>query len=167
MSIKIIAAIGKNRELGAKNALLWNLPGDMKFFRETTRGFTVIMGRLTYESIGRPLPKRRNIVITRSPDFCPEGVETAQSLEAALRLADGDVFVIGGASVYAQALPFCDEMLLTEVDSEYPEADVYFPDFDCSEWSSELIAENSDGATRYRHVRYTRKNNAAPDSNLQ
>ena len=157
MSIKIIAAIGKNRELGAKNALLWNLPGDMKFFRETTRGFTVIMGRLTYESIGRPLPKRRNIVITRSPDCCPEGVETAQSLEAALRLADGDVFVIGGASVYAQALPFCDEMLLTEIDSEYPEADVYFPDFDRSEWSSELIAENSDGGTRYRHVRYTRK----------
>lgn len=159
MSIKIIAAIGKNNELGANNALLWNLPGDMKFFRETTRGATVIMGRLTFESIGRPLPKRRNIVITRSDDYRPEGAEVAGSLEAALDAAkaDPEVYIIGGASVYAQALPVCDEMILTEIDEEYPRADVFFPDFDRSEWESELIAENSDGGTRYRHVRYIRK----------
>lgn len=159
MSIKIIAAIGKNNELGANNALLWNLPGDMKFFRETTRGATVIMGRLTFESIGRPLPKRRNIVITRSDDYRPEGAEIAGSLEAALDAAkaDPEVYIIGGASVYAQALPVCDEMILTEIDEEYPRADVFFPDFDRSDWESELIAENSDGGTRYRHVRYIRK----------
>ena len=159
MSIKIIAAIGKNNELGANNALLWNLPGDMKYFRETTRGATVIMGRLTFESIGRPLPKRRNIVITRSDDYRPEGAEVAGSLEAALDAAkaDPEVYIIGGASVYAQALPVCDEMILTEIDEEYPRADVFFPDFDRSEWESERIAENSDGGTRYRHVRYIRK----------
>ena len=159
MSIKIIAAIGKNNELGANNALLWNLPGDMKFFRETTRGATVIMGRLTFESIGRPLPKRRNIVITRSDDYRPEGAEIAGSLEAALDAAkaDPEVYIIGGASVYAQALSICDEMILTEIDEEYPRADVFFPDFDRSDWESELIAENSDGGTRYRHVRYIRK----------
>lgn len=159
MSIKIIAAIGKNNELGANNALLWNLPGDRKFFRETTRGATVIMGRLTFESIGRPLPKRRNIVITRSDDYRPEGAEVAGSLEEALEAAktDPEVYIIGGASVYAQALPVCDEMILTEIDEEYPRADVFFPDFDRSEWESERIAENSDGGTRYRHVRYIRK----------
>lgn len=159
MSIKIIAAIGKNNELGANNALLWNLPGDMKFFRETTRGATVIMGRLTFESIGRPLPKRRNIVITRSDDYRPEGAEVAGSLEAALDAAkaDPEVYIIGGASVYAQALPVCDEIILTEIEEEYPRADVFFPDFDRSEWESERIAENSDGGTRYRHVRYIRK----------
>lgn len=159
MSIKIIAAIGKNNELGANNALLWNLPGDMKYFRETTRGATVIMGRLTFESIGRPLPKRRNIVITRSDDYRPEGAEIAGSLEEALEAAktDPEVYIIGGVSVYAQALSICDEMILTEIDEEYPRADVFFPDFDRSEWESERIAENSDGGTRYRHVRYIRK----------
>ncbi len=156
MSIKMIAAIGRNNELGAKNALLWSLPGDMKFFRETTRGSTVIMGRLTFESIGRPLPKRRNIVITRSEDFSPEGVEVFKSLGDALAAVGGDAFIIGGASVYEQALPFADELILTEIDADYPEADVWFPKFDKSEWRSELIAENSDGGVSYRHVRYTR-----------
>ena len=158
MSVKIIAAIGKNYELGGKNALLWHLPGDMKFFRETTRGATVIMGRLTYESIGRPLPKRRNIVITRSADFAPEGVEILPSLESALEAARGDaeVFIIGGASVYAQSLESADELILTEIDAEYPEADVFFPRFDASLYSREVIAENSDDGISYRHIRYTR-----------
>lgn len=158
MSIKIIAAIGKNYELGGKNALLWHLPGDMRFFRETTRGATVIMGRLTYESIGRPLPKRRNIVITRSADFAPEGVEVFDSLEKALEAAaaDAEVFIIGGASVYAQALPAADELILTEIDAEYPGADVFFPRFDTALYSCEIIAENSDDGVSYRHIRYTR-----------
>lgn len=159
MSIKIIAAIGKNYELGANNALLWDLPGDMRFFRETTRGATVIMGRLTYESIGRPLPKRRNIAISRSADFAPDGVEVYASLEGAIeaaRASDGDIYIIGGASIYGQSLAFADELILTEVDREYPEADVYFPRFDMSKWNGEIIAENSDEGVNYRHVRYTR-----------
>lgn len=155
----MIAAIGKNYELGAKNALLWDLPGDMRFFRETTRGATVIMGRLTYESIGRPLPKRRNIAISRSADFAPEGVEVYTTLEAALEAAkstEGDIYIIGGASVYEQALAVSDELILTEIDHEYPEADVYFPRFDKEKWSGETIAENSDDGVSYRHVRYIR-----------
>lgn len=156
MSIKMIAAIGRNGELGGKNALLWHLPGDMRFFRETTRGATVIMGRLTYESIGRPLPKRRNIVISGNSDFKPEGVEVYASLEEALGAADGDVYVIGGASVYNQALPYADELILTEIDCDYPAADVFFPQFDKSGWQAELIAENSDDGVNYRHMRYRR-----------
>ena len=160
MPIKIIAAIGKNYELGANNALLWHLAGDMKFFRETTKGATVVMGRLTYESIGRPLPKRRNIVISRSEGFSPEGVEVYPSLETALEAAkasEGDIYIIGGARVYADSLGFADELILTEIDCEYPEADVFFPRFDKTEWESDLIAENSDDGVNYRHVRYTRR----------
>ena len=156
MSVKIIAAIGRNRELGADNALLWSLPGDMKFFRETTRGAAVIMGRLTFESIGRPLPKRRNIVITSNPGYRPEGVEVCASLEDALSLAGGDAFIIGGARVYADALGLADELILTEIDNSYPGADVFFPEFDRSQWRASTIAENSDGGVSYRHVRYTR-----------
>ena len=158
MSIKIIAAIGRNFELGANNSLMWDLPGDMKFFRETTRGATVIMGRLTFESIGRPLPKRRNIVITRSAEYAPEDVEVVSSLENALGAAANDetVFIIGGARVYADAMQYADELILTEIDAEYPEADVFFPEFDKSEWNAELIAENSDGGVSYRHISYKR-----------
>ena len=160
MSTKIIAAIGKNYELGANNTLLWHLPGDMKFFRETTRGATVVMGRLTYESIGRPLPNRRNIVISKKSDLSPEGAEVYPSLEAAMETAkqsDGDIFIIGGASVYEQSLKYADELILTEIDCEYPEADVFFPRFDRAEWKGELIAENSDDGVNYRHVRYLRQ----------
>ena len=159
MTLSLIAAIGKNRELGANNALLWHLPGDMKFFRETTRGATVVMGRLTFESIGRPLPNRRNLVVTRNQDYRPDGVETFRSLESALEAASSDekVFIIGGARVYAESLKYADELILTEIDREYPEADVFFPEFDKTEWNASLIAENSDDGVSYRHVRYTRK----------
>ena len=156
--IKIIAAVGKNGELGAKNSLLWNLPGDMKFFRETTRGCTVIMGRLTFESIG-PLPKRRNIVITKTPGYHPEGVEISESLEKALAMADdggGDIFVIGGASVYSQAIGYADEILLTEIKSAYPEADVYFPDFDKRLFSRTVTGSGEDGGVCYEFVKYVR-----------
>lgn len=159
MSIEIIAAIGKNNELGAGNALMWHLPGDMKFFRETTRSSTVIMGRLTFESIGRPLPKRRNIVITRNADYRPEGAEIYPSLEEALRAAEGDerVFIIGGAMVYREALQYADTLILTEIDAEYPKADVFFPVFNKSEWAAEVIAENCDDGVSYRHIKYMRK----------
>ena len=88
MSIKLIAAIGKNRELGRDNTLMWNLPGDMRFFRTTTQGSTVIMGRKTYESIGRPLPKRENIVISRTTELKIEGVHVVSSLDEAIAAAN-------------------------------------------------------------------------------
>ena len=156
MSIKLIAAIGKNNELGADNQLMWHLPADMKFFRETTRGATVIMGRLTYESIGRPLPNRRNIVITSNTDYRPDGVEVFTSLEDAISAASSDetVFIIGGARVYADSLKYADELILTELDAEFPEADVFFPKFDKTAWSCELIADHTENGITYRHVRY-------------
>lgn len=154
--IKIIAAVGKNNELGKDNSLMWNLPGDMKFFRTMTAGSAVVMGRKTYESIGRPLPKRKNIVISRQPGLYIEGVEIADSLESALKLCGFDCFIIGGASVYEQALGYADEIILTEIDAEYPSADTFFPQFDKSAYKTELIAENSDGGVSYKHIKYSK-----------
>lgn len=155
--ISLIAAVGKNLELGKDNALLWNLPGDMKFFRTTTAGHTVVMGRLTYESIGRPLPKRRNIVISRNPDYKPEGVEVFASLDEALCACDNDCFVIGGAMIYKLSLPIADELILTEVENEYPDADVYFPSFEKELYEKEVLLENEDDGVKYKHVKYTKK----------
>ncbi len=157
MSIKLIAAIGKNRELGRDNTLMWNLPGDMRFFRTTTSGSTVIMGRKTYESIGRPLPKRENIVISRNTELKIEGVRIVSSLDEAIAAANGDAFVIGGASIYAAALPIADELILTEIDMTYPDADVFFPEFDKEEYNRKEIANGEDGGVRYTHVSYVRK----------
>ncbi len=157
MSIKIIAAIGKNRELGKDNTLMWNLPGDMRFFRTTTQGSAVIMGRKTYESIGRPLPKRENIVISRNAELKIEGVRVVFSLNEAIAAANGDAFIIGGASVYAAALPIADELILTEIDMDYPGADVFFPEFDKEEYNRREIAKGEDSGVKYSHVSYVRK----------
>ncbi len=154
--IKIVAAIGKNRELGRNNSLIWHLPTDMKLFRAETLGQAVVMGRLTYLSIGRPLPKRRNIVISRDKSLSLDGVEIAGSLEEALRLCDNSCCVIGGAQVYAQALKLADELVLTEIDAECPEADAYFPEFDKAMYTAETKAEGEDEGVGFRQVRYTR-----------
>lgn len=155
--VRMIAAVGKNLELGKDNSLMWSISEDMKFFRSTTAGHTVVMGRLTYESIGRPLPKRRNIVISRNLNYKPEGVETASSLEDALKMCGHDCFIIGGATVYKLGLEYADEIILTEIDNAYPDADVYFPEFDKSEWDREVIAQSEDNGLRFSFVRYTKK----------
>lgn len=133
--ISLIAAIGKNRELGKNNQLLWDIPEDMKFFRETTAGHPVIMGRKTFESIGRPLPKRVNIVITRNLDYQKEGILVFPSIEEALEEAkkhdENEVFVIGGAEIYKQSLPFADKLYLTHVDANF-DADTFFPEYETS-----------------------------------
>lgn len=161
--IKLIAAVGKNGELGKDNGLMWSLPGDMKFFRSTTSGSTVIMGRKTYESIGRPLPKRRNIVISRSPELKIDGAEVVYSLGDAIKLCEGDAYIIGGASVYKESFPFADEIILTEIDEGYDGADVFFPDFDKSLYKKETLAQGCDGETSYTHVKYSRIHNAQVD----
>ncbi|MBQ8624397.1 MAG: dihydrofolate reductase [Oscillospiraceae bacterium] len=155
--ISLIAAVGKNLELGKDNGLLWNLPGDRKFFRTTTAGHTVVMGRLTFESIGRPLPKRRNIVISRNTDYKPDGVEVYASLEEAFNACGNDCFIIGGAMIYSLSLPYADELILTEVDAECPDADVYFPRFDKEQYAAEVIGENCDEGINYKHIRYVKK----------
>ena len=138
--VSIIVAIAQNGTIGDKNALLWHIKEDMRFFRTTTSGHAVVMGRKTFESLGsRPLPKRTNIVITRA-DRVFEGALTAHSLEEAIRLAEGDeeIFIIGGAQIYREALRIADRMYITRVMHDY-EGDTSFPDIDLSEW--ELVAE--------------------------
>ena len=133
--VSIIVAIAENGVIGDKNALLWSIKEDMRHFRTITTGHPVIMGRKTFESIGRPLPKRTNVVITRG-DITFEGCEVAHSLEEALAMfpAEEEIFIIGGAQIYAQALPLADKLYLTIVHRNY-EGDTSFPDIDMSEWS--------------------------------
>lgn len=129
--ISIICVIGKNNAIGRSNRLIWNLPADLKRFREITSGHPIIMGRKTYESIGRPLPNRTNIVISRDQSYRAEGCIVVTSLETALEKAKAvekeEVFIIGGGEIYRQALPACDKLYLTVVEDE-PEADTFFPD---------------------------------------
>lgn len=137
MILSLIAAIGKNNELGKENKLLWNLPADMKHFRETTSGHPVIMGRKTFESIGRPLPNRQNIVITRDVTYTKESVEVVHSIEEALRLFENskaEVFIIGGAEIYKQALPYANKLYITKVESNFQDADTFFPEFNVEDW---------------------------------
>lgn len=129
--ISIIAAIGKNNELGKENKLLWSLPADMKHFKEITSGHTVIMGQKTFESIGRPLPNRKNIVVTRNKDFSADGVEISYSLEDTLNKfidTEEEVFVIGGGEIYKQSMDSASKLYITHVEAEDKKADTFFPE---------------------------------------
>lgn len=135
-SIVIVAAVARNGVIGMAGGLPWRIPEDLARFKRLTMGHAVVMGRATFESIGRPLPGRTNIVLTRAPDWSHDGVEVAGSLDEALRIAasDGlDVFVAGGAEVYRAALEVAHRLELTEVDAE-PEGDTWFPPVDWSLW---------------------------------
>ena len=128
------------RVIGANNALPWNLPGDLQHFKTLTMGKPIVMGRRTFESIGRPLPGRQNIVVTRNANFRPEGVEVASSLEEALKMARAqnpdEIFIIGGGDIYAQAMKAkcVDRMYITEVDFRVEDGDAFFPAFPQGEW---------------------------------
>lgn len=129
--ISLIAAIGKNNELGKGNTLLWKLPADMQFFIKKTSGHPVIMGRKTFESIGRPLPKRRNIVITRDLNYKKDGIEVVHSLEEALKLFPDkkeEIFIIGGAEIYKQVMPVAERLYITHIEAEDRGADAFFPE---------------------------------------
>jgi len=134
MKTYIVVAIASNNAIGKNNQLLWHLPNDLKHFKEITTGHTVIMGRKTYDSVGKPLPKRRNIVITRQAITIP-GCEVAGSLQQAIELgrSDGDVYIIGGAEIYKQAMPLTDIIYLTIVHQAF-EADTFFPEINPNEW---------------------------------
>ena len=129
--ISLIVALDKNRVIGLNNAMPWHLPGELQYFKETTMGKPIIMGRKTFESIGRPLPGRRNIVITRNPQYDAEGIELAYSLEEAIKLA-GDVeeiMIIGGQQIFTESLPLADRLYITEIDHEF-EGDTFFPEYE-------------------------------------
>ena len=134
MLISLIAAMSSNRVIGDKGTIPWKIPGEQKMFKEITLGHSVIMGRKTFESIGRALPGRQNIVVTRSQEFTADGCDIAGSLQAAIDLATGDeVRVIGGGQLYLQVLPMAVRLIITHVDCA-PEADTWFPEWDISQW---------------------------------
>ncbi len=136
MTVSLIWAMADNRVIGIDNRLPWRLPADMQWFRRQTLGKPIVMGRLTFESFGaRPLPGRRNLVVSRNPDYVAEGAEVFDSLDAALADTENDeeVMVIGGASLYAQALPLADRLYMTLVHTEAA-GDAHFPDFDMAQW---------------------------------
>jgi dihydrofolate reductase len=134
-NVTLIAAVGRNGVIGADNDMPWHLPEDFAFFKRTTMGHPMVMGRKTFDSIGRVLPGRRTIVVTRQRDWQHPGVETAHSLSDALSLAGpaDEVFVCGGGQIYAEAMPWAHRLLITEVDQS-PEGDVRFPDIDPEHW---------------------------------
>lgn len=140
-----VAAMTPQRVIGANNQLPWHYPEDLRWFKELTAGHTVIMGRKTFESLGKPLPRRRNLVLSRAHDFAPEGVEVfagPRSLLAALA-ADEQAFVIGGCQIYAALLPFTREIYLTRLRREYP-GDTWFPPFEDEFAPPRLLRENED-----------------------
>ena len=161
--MKLIVAADRNWAIGKNNKLMWSIPADMKFFRETTQGNVVIMGRKTLESFpqGQPLKNRVNIVITRNPSYKVKDAVVVHSVEEAIeesRKYDGDVFVIGGESIYRAMLPYCDTALVTRIDYAY-EADTWFPNLDEDE-ESELTDEGEEQTCfdlEYAFTRYERK----------
>lgn len=133
--ISIIAAIANHRVIGMNNTLPWHLPEDLKRFRALTMGHHIIMGRKTYESLGRLLPGRTTVIVSRSDDYAVAGALVAESLNAALALCgdDDEAFVIGGAQLYRDAMPHANRLYLTEIDADFA-GDVYFPEFERAEW---------------------------------
>jgi dihydrofolate reductase len=147
--ISLIAAVAQNRAIGKNNQLLWHLPEDMRYFREITRGKTVIMGRKTWESLPekfRPLPGRHNIVVTHDRHYVAKGATLAHSLPEAIAAAgaDDETFVIGGAELYRQALPLAQRLYLTEVAQRY-DGDVFFPEVPTADWQEISRSEQRGG----------------------
>ncbi len=163
--VALVVAVSRNGVIGADNKLPWHLPGDLKHFKAVTLGKPVVMGRKTFESIGRPLPGRHNIVVTRDHHYTvPNGVTLAHDLGQALTVARraaqmagvGEIAVIGGADIYRQALPLAGVVHLTRVDLEV-DGDAFFADLAGDEWRCEVAEERCEGEVRYRLERWRRR----------
>lgn len=159
MALSIIVALAKNNVIGVDNNLPWHLPADLKYFKVMTMGKPIIMGRKTFQSIGRPLPGRRNIVVTRNKNWHAEGIEVAHSAEEAAALADDcpEAMVIGGAQIYNQMMPLVDRLYVTEVDLDVA-GDTHFPGFSFGPWRevSRDHHEAEGGSPAYSFVIYER-----------
>lgn len=156
----IIAAIGRSNELGRDNNILWNVPSDKRFFRETTSGHTMIMGRKTFESLGGVLPNRHHVVLTQDKGYeVPEGVEVLHSFAEAMREygnSDEEIFIIGGGEIYTMFMPYCQRMYLTHINEIYFNATVFFPHIDEDDWNVttlQTIEENGLTATIQKYDR--------------
>ncbi|MBU9722147.1 MULTISPECIES: dihydrofolate reductase [Bacillaceae] len=160
--ISMIWAMSSNRVIGKDGDMPWHLPNDLKYFKKVTSGHPVLMGRTTFDSIGKALPKRRNIVLTRSDDFSAEGVEVIHSLDEVNGLAreEEEFFVIGGATVYEQLMPLAERLYVTEIHESF-EGDTFFPAFDMEKWELVSTEEGEmDEKNPYPHTFkvYERKN---------
>lgn len=157
--ISIIVAIGKNKAIGRNNQLLWNIREDMDHFRKITTGHTVVMGDKTFQSIGKPLPNRRNIIVTLDKNYMAEGVEIRYSLEDVLnecKSKEEEVFVIGGGQIYNLSIPFADKLYLTIVDDSPEDADTFFPDY--SEFKNVVKEEKGDnGKYKFTFLELTKE----------
>lgn len=163
MKLSIIAAIGKNNELGANNSLLWKLSDDLKMFKQLTMGHCIIMGRKTFESIGKALPGRINIVVTTGK-IDVEGIFVAIDLNHAVELAresgDDEAFIIGGGQIYGYAIDLADKLYITHVDAEFPEADIFLPPINYDEWElvdSKLFDKSEKNEFAFEYKAYLRK----------
>lgn len=161
MGICLIVAMAKNRVIGGGNKMLWQLPGDFAYFKKITMGKPIIMGRKTFESIGRPLPGRTNIVVTRNTDWQADGVVAVDSISQALHTAESqntdDIMVIGGGDIYAQTLHMADVLYITEVDME-SDGDTVFPKIDPDLWAKHSVsADMTENTITYRFVVYGKK----------
>jgi len=159
--LTIIAAASTNNVIGFNNKLIWNIPKDLKRFKELTQGHSVIMGRKTFESLPSPLPNRRNIVVTRNKDYSPEGIEVFSSIEDAIDACREDLqpFIIGGGEIYSQTINLVDKIELTRVYKDY-QGDAFFPDIplDNFELANELVNYlDDDSSTKYSFLTYIRK----------
>lgn len=148
----LIAAMGRSNELGKDGGLIWHLPGDMKFFKETTTGHTIIMGRKTFESLGRVLPNRHHVVLTHADEsYFPEEVEVVHSFAEVYkkyRDSEEEVFIIGGGEIYKLFFSYADRMLLTQINEIYFSADTFFPEIDIRNWEvKDLMELVEDGHT--------------------
>lgn len=153
----MIVAVGSNNEIGKNNDLLWYLPSDLKFFKATTMGRSIIMGRKTFQSLPKALPGRKNIVISSDAGFDAPGATVVTDIESALRESETDeVFIIGGASIYKAYFPMADKLYITEVEFEDPDADVYFPEIDLSQWNKEILDEGEENGLKFKHILYTK-----------
>jgi dihydrofolate reductase len=157
MNVILIAVMATNRVIGRDNTIPWHIPEELRFFKKTTMGFPVIMGRLTYESLKGPLPGRQNIVISRNPAYRSEGTVNVTSLKQALKITrDAEkVFILGGSQIFEKALPYGDEIILSVLDREV-EGDIYFPDFsdeDFQQTNHERHEEGKEPFTVYYYKR--------------
>jgi dihydrofolate reductase len=159
--VSLIVAMARNRVIGINNTLPWHLPADLKHFRTLTMGHHIVMGRKTWESIGKPLPGRTSVVVTRNPDYAAPGVIVVNSLQAAIAACgdDAEIFIIGGAELYRQAIALADRIYLTEIAADI-RGDAYFPEFNPGEWneaSRESHSQTEPQPLEYHFVAYHRK----------
>ncbi len=157
MELSMIAAVGKGNELGKNNGLIWNIPNDLKFFKEKTIGKTVVMGANTFHSIGKPLPQRKNIVITHQNIDKVLIYKSIREFLIDYKNKTEEVFIIGGASIYKEFIDYVSTIYLTEIDASDKEADTYFPEFDKSNYSKIILDKNEENGIKYTHTMYKKK----------